>query len=179
MGKVTATNEEKRASLPGDDLLRNPFARFTHGIDIAAPPDRVWPWLVQIGADRAGWYSYDLIDNGGRPSASTLLPDHQTLAVGDLVPALPGATDAFIVAAICAPQYLVLDVPTPDGNSRASWALVLRERRQATRLLARASLGYRPFGLPRLLLGPIAGQGHHIMQRKQLIEIRRRAECNK
>ena len=59
--------------------------------DIAAPPERVWPWRVQMGAGRAGWYSYDRIDNGGRPSADRIVPELQRLAVGDVMPAVPGA----------------------------------------------------------------------------------------
>ena len=64
-----ATPEEVASSLPGDELL--PSARFvcTRAVTIAAPPAAVWPWLVQVGCGRAGWYSHDLLDNLARPSA--------------------------------------------------------------------------------------------------------------
>ena len=51
----------------------------TRAITIAAPPEQVWPWLVQLGYGRAGWYSYDWIDNDNRPSADRILPDHGQL----------------------------------------------------------------------------------------------------
>ena len=56
-------------TLPGDELVPFPRKIVTHSITINAPTEDVWPWLVQLGAGRAGWYSYDRIDNGGKPSA--------------------------------------------------------------------------------------------------------------
>jgi len=61
----------ERIPLPGDELLRGARFESTHAIDIAAPPSRVWPWLVQMGRRRAGWYSWDLFENGGECSART------------------------------------------------------------------------------------------------------------
>ncbi len=60
-----ATPEEVRRTLPGDEVVPHPLVSATHAITIDVPPDRVWPSLVQMGCDRAGWYSYDLLDNGG------------------------------------------------------------------------------------------------------------------
>jgi hypothetical protein len=51
-----------------------------------ARPEHVWPWLVQIGFNRAGWYSYDLLDNLGRRSAERIIPELQAISVGDWVP---------------------------------------------------------------------------------------------
>ena len=79
----------------------------THGISVAEPPGRVWPWIVQMGAGRGGWYSYDRIDNGGRPSAERILPEHQHLEVGDIVPGLPDRTDVFVVGAVEPDHHLV------------------------------------------------------------------------
>src|ERR1017187_8763030 len=64
----------------------------TRAITIDAPPDSVWPWLVQVGGGRAGWYSNDLLDNLGRPSATTVVPDLQHLEVGQWVPMSPSGT---------------------------------------------------------------------------------------
>ena len=50
--------------------MPQPLGVITHAITIDAPPEAVWPWLVQLGSGRAGWYAYDHIDNGGRPSAT-------------------------------------------------------------------------------------------------------------
>jgi hypothetical protein len=87
-----ATPAEVAQALPGDGLL--PRAQFiaTRAITIGAPPDAVWPWLVQAGCGRAGWYSNDLLDNLGRPSATTIVPGLQHLEVGQWVPMGPVRT---------------------------------------------------------------------------------------
>ena len=105
---VRASRLERTRALPGDELIRDPIASLTHAITIQRPPHGVWPWLVQMGADRAGWYSYDFIDNGRRPSADRIVPALQTVAVGDLFPAVPGATDGFHVLAFETARHLVL-----------------------------------------------------------------------
>jgi hypothetical protein len=81
--------QEREKPLPGDELVPDAEALDTRGIDIDAPVDRVWPWLVQMGYGRAGWYSYDQLDMN-RPSADRILPELQDLAVGDIVPTHPG-----------------------------------------------------------------------------------------
>jgi len=75
--------------MPGDALFPRAQFRATRAITIAAPPDVVWPWLVQVGCGRAGWYSDDLLDNLGRPSATVLVPGLQHLEVGQWVPMSP------------------------------------------------------------------------------------------
>lgn len=80
---------EKTRVLPGDELVANAEAVDTRGIDIAARPADVWPWLVQLGYGRAGWYSYDELDMN-RPSVDRIVPELQQLAVGDIVPTHPG-----------------------------------------------------------------------------------------
>jgi hypothetical protein len=114
-----ATPEEYRRPLPGDTLVPDAAARVMHAVTIAASPERVWPWLVQMGSGRAGWYSYDWIDNDGRPSATEIIPEFQRIAPGDVLPSLPGATDSFIVAAVDPQRDLVLTVAAAGG----SWTL--------------------------------------------------------
>ena len=84
-----ATRHEILASMAGDD--RFPEAQFsaTRAITIAASPALVWPWLVQMGCGRAGWYSHDLLDNLGHPSATTIEPAWQDLQVAEWVPMSP------------------------------------------------------------------------------------------
>ena len=65
-----ATAEETHQIMPGDDLVNHPGADLACAITIAAPAAQVWPWFAQLGCQRAGWYSYDLLDNGGAPSAA-------------------------------------------------------------------------------------------------------------
>jgi len=92
--------------MPADSLIPAPMGVVTHAVTITAPPERVWPWLVQMGAGRAGWYSYDWIDNGGHQSTNAILPQHQQIAPGDVMPATPGMTDAFRVAIVKPPYDL-------------------------------------------------------------------------
>lgn len=80
---------EEAMALPGDDLVADPKAIDTRGIDIAATPDKVWPWLLQMGYGRAGWYSYDQMDMD-RPSLDHIDTALQALAVGDILPTHPG-----------------------------------------------------------------------------------------
>jgi hypothetical protein len=132
------------------------MAAFTHAITVDAPPMAVWPWVAQLGAGRAGWYSYDHIDNGGKPSARRIIPQLQGVAVGQVLPALPGARDAFVVAQINPGKMLILVVPLDpaaekspaDPNQavrplRVSWALVLKPLDRArTRLISRGRVSH-------------------------------------
>lgn len=80
---------ERAMALPGDDLVPDANGADTRGIDIAAPPEAVWPWLLQMGYGRAGWYSYDQLDMN-HPSAERIVPEWQSIAVGDVLPTDPG-----------------------------------------------------------------------------------------
>lgn len=75
--------------MPGDELIAGPTAGDTRGIAIDAPAAAIWPWLVQMGLGRAGWYSYDAMDMRG-PSANAIVSEWQSIAVGETVPAWPG-----------------------------------------------------------------------------------------
>jgi hypothetical protein len=96
---------ESERAMPGDDLVDVPDAIDTRVIDIDAPIDAVWPWLVQMGYGRAGWYSYDLFDMDV-PSALTVEQRWQSLAVGDILPTHPGG--GFEVKVLEAPRSMVL-----------------------------------------------------------------------
>lgn len=91
--------------LPGDELVPGAEAIDTRSLDIAAPPKDVWPWLVQMGYGRAGWYSWDQLDMN-MPSADRIIPDLQQLAVGDVMPTHPGG--GFEVRILEPGQALVL-----------------------------------------------------------------------
>ncbi|MNC89855.1 hypothetical protein D3C83_58590 [compost metagenome] len=73
-----------------------------------------------MGAGRAGWYSWDAIDKGGAPSRNRIVPELQSIARGDIMPAVPGAQDALVVDAVDPPWDLVLTVPDSHGNDRDS-----------------------------------------------------------
>ena len=177
---VRATPEERLHALPGDELIKEPIGSLDHAITIRRARREVWPWLAQMGAgSRAGWYSYDFLDNGRRPSAERIIPELQKLAVGMIFPALPGATDGFTVLAFEPQYFLVLGWTTPDGTRLMTWAHVLEDGEHgSTRLIvrARAGPGYRFHGLPWWATKRIVAAIHFVMQRKQLLGIARRVE---
>ena len=177
---IRATHDEKRRALPGDERIAQPIDTLTHGVTIGCSPREVWPWLVQMGAgNRAGWYSYDRLDNGRRPSATRIVPELQHPAIGSIFPALPGVTDGFTLLAIEPERMLMLGWLTPDGTVEVTWTFVLDEVSAGiTRLLVRVrgGPGYRFHGLPLLLTRVAVRVVHLVMQRKQLLGIAERAE---
>jgi hypothetical protein len=178
--QIRATPEEEARILPGDDLIPQPLGAVNHAITIRRPPHDVWPWLVQMGSGRAGWYAYDFIDNGGQRSAERILPNYQNIGVGSVLPALPGANDVFVVAQCEWEHSLVLAWRLPGGKYQTTWAFVLEQPQpDQTRLIVRGRVapGYRPYGLPQWFALPIGRLAHFIMERKQLLGIARRAEA--
>jgi uncharacterized protein YndB with AHSA1/START domain len=177
--RVRADRVEREETLPGDDVIPSPIGSLTNAITIHRPPGEVWPWLVQMGAGRAGWYSYDIIDNGGRRSAFRIVPELQHLTVGMVFPALPGATDGFVLLSYEPERFLVLGWRSPNGAPLVTWAFVLRAMEKgATRLIVRArgGPGYQFHAMPWGLAKHIVPFGHFVMQRKQLLGIALRAE---
>jgi hypothetical protein len=177
--QIHATVAERDRKLVGDELIPSPIGVFNHAITIHRSPADVWPWLAQMGAGRAGWYSYDFIDNGGCHSAERILPEFQNITVGSVFPALPGAKDVFVVAQYEPERSLVLSWRLPEGRYQTTWAFVLQESQPGqTRLLVRGRIasGYRPYGLPQWAAVLLGRPAHFIMQRKQLLSIRDRAE---
>ena len=176
---VRATAEEAARPLIGDVLIANPLDVRTHAITIRCAPETVWPWLAQMGAGRAGWYSYDSIDNGGEPSAEQIEPSLQHVQVGDVFRFVPGSPEGFIVLASAPGRSLLLAAPGPKGSSVVTWAFVLEPLRGGwTRLLVRVRAGKTDqfHGLPPWLLKRIVPPGHFLMERRQLHGIARRAE---
>ena len=197
-----ATGSEKQRPLHVDAIIPDPIFTSTHAITIDALPEQVWPWIAQMGAGRAGWYSWDVIDNGGMPSARRVLAEFQTVAPGDVMPAVPGATDAFVVSCVEPPRDLVLTVPDGRGGHAVAWEhtlvpleggrtrLLVRGRTSDRWLdLARAEppSGHRIFierayavlaKLPRPLLIGVAAVGHRVMEARHLRGIQRRTAAS-
>ena len=184
-----AAEEEVRQPLPGDDLLAEAVYETTHAIDVDAPPEDVWPWLVQMGQGRGGFYSYDWIENlGGLEihSADRLVPDFQELAEGDIVRLAPNT--GLVAVVVDPPRALVLrataDLATKRPPERSdhgyfdwSWAFVVQPAgAMSSRLLIRlrADTAVR---FPFSLVGPLVWEPlHFLMERKMLRGIRERAE---
>jgi hypothetical protein len=178
---VRAEETERHRRLPGDEFIPSPLAEVTHAVTIRSDRQAVWPWLIQMGAgNRAGWYSYDFLDNGGHPSARQVIPELQRIGIGTIFPALPGATGAFTVLAFEPERSLILGW-WGDCKPIVTWAFVLDSRADGTTRLivrARGAHGYRFHRLPSWLSKPIGRLVHFVMERKQLLEIARRVESS-
>ncbi len=102
LGNWGADFQERGRTWPGDHLVATKHHRYTRAIDIAAPADTVWPWVVQFGLGRAGFYSYELLERMvGIPvkNVESIEPTMQSLAVGDeirLHPKSPGIPVALL-----------------------------------------------------------------------------------
>jgi len=170
-----ATPAEVAAVLPGDGLLADAQFRATRAVTIGAPPAEVWPWLVQIGCLRAGFYSNDLLDNLGHPSARTVIPRLQDLEVGQWVPMSPTPSEAtaFKVEAFEVNRWLLWRKPD------STWVWVLTELPPGrTRLVTRVFTRFEwakpvtaALGVALLELGDFA------MMRRMLLGIKERAEA--
>lgn len=185
-----ATRDERHRGLAGDDLVVRPQATTTHATTIDAPPDHIWPWLVQMGWGRGQWYTarwVDLLlfpDNG--PSADRLHPEWQDLKIGDRV--LDGAPDkhtAFVVADLEPNRHLVLhsrEHLPPDWADRYgasidwSWQFVLDPLpEERTRFIFRSRLRLTPRWVEAVYLAVIV-PADFIMARQMMRGVKRRAE---
>ncbi len=197
---------EAALPLPGDDVIPEPSHAETRGITIDAPPAIVWPWLIQMGYERAGWYSYDALDNRGA-STDRILPEYQALNEGDIMPTHPGG--GFLVKKVEPERALVLymdtdlvrsqaeqaekegrsELPTPglkmSGSMMAasypeisaSWAFYLQPTDDGrTRLIERFRARTPGRGPANAVLGEIMGTGIVLMTRKQMLGIKERVE---
>jgi hypothetical protein len=179
-----ATEEEVALALPGDDIVERPNMNSTRAITINAPPEDIWPWLVQMGKGRGGLYSYDWLDIAfdylDKPSAQRILPEFQQLKAGDLIPMGDDAStdDDFYVHAVSPEHALVIGANAPEYRQRVSWAMVLIPiALTKTRLIVRvrAYIELNAKGIVRYaLLDPAA----FIMLRKQMLNIKRLAESH-
>lgn len=167
--------EERTRPLPGDEIVPRPGTEATHAITIAAPPEAVWPWLVQLGTDKAGWYSYDWLDHGGEPSAESLIPEFQQLVAGERIRMSPDGKVSIPVVAVEANRALVLGGGEEGAEFAASWVFVIEPTGGGTRLLVRFRATFPPTLAGRLMLAAIE-PAHFIMQRKQLLNLKARAE---
>src|SRR6478609_3812455 len=184
----TPESVESRRPLPGDELLPAASAEATDGITMAASPSQIWPWLVQMGCRRAGFYSVDWLDNGGVASSRELIPELQQLEVGQVIPASPDGDEGFEVLQVAAPHALVLGglydaaarkqlpfaAALPERYWQVTWAFVLERLNDAsTRLHVRGRAAYPGTGSFHAdWIRPV----HHFMQRQMLEHLAARVE---
>jgi hypothetical protein len=165
-----ATDEEFSRSMPGDELVLDPTFNATRAVTIRANPDEIWPWLVQMGYGRAGFYGYDLIENlgsnRGLHSAESIIPDLQQLAVGDTLPISIIAT--YVIHSIEPNRFLVW-ADANEGGGVFTWGLYPIDESH-TRLILR--FRFRHSWIDWLL----TDWADHIAVRKMLLGIKDRVE---
>lgn len=184
-------DEEHRQSIPGDELVPHPKSQLTMAVTVQAPAVNIWPWFVQLGCQRGGWYSYDLLDNGGISSADRIIPEYQQLEVGDIVKAMPKGDFGFPVAIIEPDRQLTMagttntdsgeeaDPRDPDLEAYFSGNqtfLLNQIDEKQTRLIFRMRIDWNPSRM-----GTIANRGvveplSFVMARKTLLNVKRLAE---
>jgi hypothetical protein len=169
-----ATPDEVAAPMPGDDLLPWAQYRTTRAITIDVTPAEVWPWLIQVGYRRAGWYAGDLLDNFARPSVRRIVPELQEIRVGQWLSMVPKPSErsAFVVDSFDEPSWLLWRTP----NRSWAWRLIPLDG-QRTRLVTRMRTVYewrRPLVLVTVVLMECAD---FAMMRRMLRGIRDRAEA--
>ncbi len=189
-----AAEEELTRPLPGDELVAAPKLGYTRAITIDAPPEQVWPWLVQFGQGRGGFYSYDALENlvgCDIHSVDEILPEHQDLAVGDLIRSSKGDSGpCWAVVDVDPPHHLVLigagtpAAPTvpevveevPDRGYVAStwqWVLEPLDVGRRTRLIVRQRETYSP---GQSWVWHLVEPFNFVMEHRMLRGIRDRAE---
>ena len=186
-----ATRDERRRALPGDHLCPDPQIVTTHAITIDAPPDHVWPWLVQMGWGRGQWYTARWVDRllfpANGPSADVLVPELQHLMVGDRVlDGPPEAHCAFVVDAIEPERHLVLHSREhlPPGWAERfgaaidwTWAFVLeRVDGGRTRFVFRTRVRLQPWWVTAFYWAVVV-PADFVMSRQMLRGVRARAEA--
>jgi hypothetical protein len=185
------TEEELCRSWPGDELVPDPCTDQSHAMTMHAPAAAIWPWIVQIGQDRGGFYSYTQLENlvgCQMKNADRIVPEWQERKVGDMVWMTPqekfGGRGRMEIALLEPNRAMILipprDVPPElslNGGVKATWGFILEPiEERSTRVIMRA----RTQQVPRLR-NRVIGYGfwepaHFVMERKMMLTIKRRVE---
>jgi hypothetical protein len=170
-----ATPEELARPMAGDPLIPDPTLTETAAITVDAPPGDIWPWLVQIGYQRGGLYSYDWLDRLfrflDRPSATRILPEFQQLSLGDKI---YFGRQELTVSVLEQPRALALSTQARGMDWVWQWGLYPIDD-QRTRLVARSTERVPKTPLWWLAL-QITDPAAFVMGRKMLLNLKQRAE---
>jgi hypothetical protein len=170
------TADEIKRSMPGDQVIKNPTNSAMQAVTINAPPEDIWPWLVQLGYQRGGLYSYDWLDRLfgflDRPSAKRILPEFQHLAVGDKIPW--GHGEALTVAAI--DRYRALVLAYTGRGMEWVWQFGLYPIDSSRTRLVTRGIERTPTTVPWRLVMLIMELAAFIMTRRMLLNLKQRAE---
>jgi hypothetical protein len=187
-----ATDDDLARPYPGATIIPGgQRSSATMAVTIDVPPSEVWPWLVQMGCGRAGWYSWDHLDNWGLSSADRIHPEWQHVALGDHLPALPDGSQWWEVAALEPERFLGLRMsldlsgrpfdPTgtrPRFFTDSLWGFLLEALPQGrTRLVVGGYWALEPSWLKPLVTVLLYEPTHWIMQTRQFENLKRRAEA--
>jgi hypothetical protein len=170
-----ATTDEIQHPMPGDELVSAPHFRATRSITIQGTPEEIWPWLLQMGHNRAGYYAYDILENIGSEqglrSAEEIIPDFQNFQQGDEVPI--SAVVSLVFYAIEPNQHMVWT--GKDKNEAFAWVLYPLDDDQ-TRLVSRIQWRYHLTDPGSVVMAIFVDTGDHIAVRKVLQGIKGRVE---
>jgi hypothetical protein len=167
-----ATEDEVARTMPGDDIVSRPTLNATRGISVQASPEDIWPWIVQIGIRRAGWYSYDWIDNLGKPSAERIIPELQNLKSGNIIPMSPDGKMGLWVKDFVPNQWMLWW--DKAGDTTWAWGLYTASE-NSIRLVTRVRMHYNWLS-PSIIFNLAIDVGDILMMRKCMLGIKRRAE---
>jgi hypothetical protein len=184
-----ATPDETTGAYPGDELIPDADHWTTMATTLPTLPERVWPWLVQMGVGRGGWYSWDWLDNNGQPSADRIVAQWQQLEQGQRLNSMPGGRSWMSVAVLEPNRTLVLrsvyqlpsfrtvetgSGPLPRAYVDSIWGFHLRPAPGGrTRLVVRTRGRGRPRSFTRLF-GLFDEPRHFSMQARQFHNLRTR-----
>lgn len=167
-----ATSDELVRPMPGDDIVRDPSFDATRAVTINSPPEDIYPWIVQMGINRAGWYSYDLLDNLGRHSSETILPEHQNTRIGDMIAMSPDGKQGLHVKDFKSNEWILWW----DQNGTTSWVWgIYPDAESRSRLVTRVRIKYHWLSID-MIFNLIVEFFDIIMMRKCMLGIKKRAE---
>ena len=168
-----ATSEEACRYMAGDELRVDPEMNATRVVEIDAPPEQVWPWLVQMGYRRAGLYSFGGLDNGGMPSAERIIPEFQDLEVGDYI--IPYMLKVVEIEPYRSMLWVFESRAGTWRNATWSWGLYETDDGH-TRLVSRLRQEYSFDTLPEAVSWILLDPMEICMMRTTLLSIKRRVE---
>jgi hypothetical protein len=177
MGRWGTTSSDLSRVMAGDPLIVDPTYSGTMAVIVNARPEHIWPWLAQMGYQRGGLYSYDWLDRLfgylDRPSATSILPEFQHLAVGDAIPL--GRGPSWPVATSEPGRALVLDMRNMKGMDWVWQFGLYTVDEKRTQLVSRSRVRARTVWA-RLLTSVIEPAGF-VMTRRMLLGLKQRAEA--
>jgi hypothetical protein len=174
-----STSNDLTRVMTGDSFILNPTHSATHAVTVDAPPDDIWPWLVQMGYRRGGLYSYDWLDRLfgilDRPSANRVFPEFQHLEVGDKILLGAGEKQKLTVAALEPHRALVLSYKEHGFEWVWQFGLYPLENNQ-TRLVTRGTERFSN-SVGAWLFMRVMEPAAFIMTRRMLLGVKQRAEA--